>query len=83
MIQRLVKTRQQAAPSPGGEGRDEGEGHFGYQLSALNFFQTSLRGIMREYPGLSGKRPIFLPLIPAYSRLFPLPTGYPDIPVGA
>jgi hypothetical protein len=36
-------------------------------ISALNpqlFFQTSLYGNTREYPGLSGKWPIFLPLIP-------------------
>jgi hypothetical protein len=32
--------------------------------SVRTFFQTSLRGITRDYPGLRGTRPVFVPLNP-------------------
>ncbi len=65
----LLKTRQQASPSPGGEGRDEGELHFGHQL-----FSKPLR---RVYAGLSEFIRVALnfdPPKPAWPRTRPPPS---------
>jgi hypothetical protein len=62
MIQRLVKTQQQAPPLPG-EREGEGERYFGPQLFS--------NLITREYAGISGIKREAARFPPAYSHLIP------------
>ena len=69
MIQNLLNARQQASPSPGGEGRDEGERHYVSQQSTRNHQLFSHGPTTRQYPAIPGNTRTLAQFLAAYCRL--------------
>src|ERR1700722_6452046 len=63
--------RQQAPPSPGGEGRDEGERHFGSQPSTPNheLFSSGLKRPQAAHPKKGREKLLLSPNTPPSSIL--------------